>query len=67
MKRVMILIVALALVSSTVALVCADTINVGGMARASSPINVGGMVLTSSPINVGGMALTCSPINVGGS
>ena len=76
MKRVMVLIIALALVSSVAAVVTADPINVGGMELASSPINVGGMAtaLLKAPTHAPAFGLraqllevvTRSPINVGG-
>lgn len=81
MKRILVIVVALALVSSIVAF--GTPINVGGLELASSPINVGGLELASAPINVGGLELALtrdpyglykklpvmllsSPINVGG-
>ena len=80
MKRFLVLIVALVLVSSVVGVVSADPINVGGMELASSPINVGGMananalLIVPAHANAYGLraqlneqpVLLSSPINVGG-
>ncbi|MFC2095078.1 hypothetical protein ACFLSW_01375 [Candidatus Bipolaricaulota bacterium] len=77
MKRLMVLIVALVLISSVVGVVSATPINVGGMELVSSPINVGGMALAASKAtgnayglhkNLDGqpVMLLSSPINVGG-
>jgi len=73
MKRVMVLIVALVLVSSAVAVVSADPINVGGTSFTSSPINVGGTstALSKMPAHAKALGLQpdvvlLSPINVGG-
>ena len=80
MKRFLVLIVALVLVSSVVGVVSADPINVGGLQLASSPINVGGLEFAAAPLKVPAQAnayglraqlpeqpvLMLSPINVGG-
>lgn len=73
MKRLMVLIVALVLVTSAVAVVSADPINVGGTSYVCSPINVGGTstALSKVPAHApaGGLrpgVVLLSPINVGG-
>jgi len=55
MKRILVIVVALALVLSVVAL--GTPINVGGLELASAPINVGGLEIAASPINVGGLQM----------